>query len=149
MPRQRCRKCHEEFPLTRDHFGSTPSGGFRRLCRQCVAADTKAYDNASPERKRAAVKRASRRAQTSFSPAERTLVYQALIGQQNGQCLYCHKPLIGDNYNIDHMEPIVRGGPHTLGNMCLSCVQCNKEKHNKTVDEYRAWRRLNRLPVLF
>jgi 5-methylcytosine-specific restriction endonuclease McrA len=149
MISQRCLKCHNEYPLTRDHFGSTPSGGFRRDCRQCKAADTKAYDNASPERKRAAVKRASRRAKTSFSPNEREAVYQALIGQQNGRCLYCLKKLIGNDYQIDHMKPIVKEGLHTLGNMCLSCIQCNKEKHNKTVDEYREWRRLNRLPILF
>jgi 5-methylcytosine-specific restriction endonuclease McrA len=114
-----------------------------------MAAYTKAYDNKSPERKRKAVERASRRATTSFSAAERALVYQALIGQQNGRCLYCRETLIGDNYHIDHMKPIARIGDHTLSNMCISCIQCNKEKHNKTLDEYRAWRRLNRLPVLF
>jgi 5-methylcytosine-specific restriction endonuclease McrA len=149
VSRQTCRKCQNVFPLTRKYFGSTPSGGFRRSCRSCQAAYTKEYDNATLERKRNAKERAARRSSTCFSASERAAVYHALIGRQNGCCFYCRKTLIGDNYHIDHMKPVVKGGSHTLGNLCLSCVQCNQEKHNKTVDEYRDWRRLNRLPILF
>ena len=36
---------------------------------------------------------------------------------------------------------MTRGGIHTLDNFVLACMQCNQEKHNKTVDEYRTWLR--------
>jgi 5-methylcytosine-specific restriction endonuclease McrA len=63
-------------------------------------------------------------------------------------CFYCKKRLTGD-YHIDHKTPIVAGGKHELENFALSCTQCNQEKYNKGLDEYRAWRRLNGLPILF
>ena len=41
------------------------------------------------------------------------------------------------------------GCGHELENLVLACVQCNQEKYDKTLDEYRAWRRKNRMEVLF
>ncbi|MGZ8400224.1 MAG: HNH endonuclease [Methyloceanibacter sp.] len=56
---------------------------------------------------------------------------------------------LGAQYHVDHKIPIANGGAHELANFALACSQCNQEKYTKTLEEYRVWRRKNRLPVLF
>lgn len=63
-------------------------------------------------------------------------------------CYYC-KDELDEKFHIDHMEPINRGGRHELSNFALACAQCNQEKYNKTIEEYRHWRRKNGLDVKF
>jgi len=42
--------------------------------------------------------------------------------------------------DLDHILPISRGGADVKKNIVLSCTFCNKEKHNKDLNEYRIWR---------
>lgn len=146
VEKRACKTCSKVQPLTREYFGSTPSGGFRGQCRTCMREHVRAYNNASAERKQAAVERAMRR--THFSEADRDKHRTALLRRDGSHCFYCRKAL-GAAYHVDHKLPLAKGGTDALSNLALACVQCNQEKHNKTVDEYRSWRRRNRLPVLF
>lgn len=61
------------------------------------------------------------------------------------RCDYCGVDLHGGGH-ADHMTPIARGGSHDSGNITLACSKCNAEKHAKTADEYREWRRERGLP---
>lgn len=107
------------------------------------------YDNANATRRQAAVDRAMRRSNAAFSARERERYHQLLIERDGSVCYYCRTKLAYD-FHIDHKTPIVRGGArYDPDNLALSCVQCNQEKHNKNIDEYRDWRRKNRLEVLF
>lgn len=146
---RRCKDCGKVFPLTRDFFGSTRSGGHRYQCRSCMRQHVRAYDSQSQERKDAAVARAQKRADIRFTSSEREH-YRILLERRDGgfACFYCKKAL-GTDFHIDHKVPIVKGGLHLIENFALACLQCNQEKHNKDVDEYRKWRRKNRLPTAF
>jgi 5-methylcytosine-specific restriction endonuclease McrA len=147
MTEQRvCKYCGESKPLTREHFGSTPSGGFRHKCRACMRDYVREYDSKNPERKQAAIERSMRR--SHFAGGERIRIEASLRERDGGNCFYCRKPL-SITLHIDHLIPVIKGGKDDLPNLVLACVQCNQEKHNKTPEEYRAWRKLNRLPVLF
>ena len=53
-------------------------------------------------------------------------------------CAYCGNPLNGAG-EIDHKTPISRGGDNSPGNLTLACRPCNRDKHGKTVAEFRAW----------
>jgi 5-methylcytosine-specific restriction endonuclease McrA len=144
MEERTCKHCGGTFPLNREHFGSTPSGGFRHKCRACVRQHVWQYDNANEERKRAAVARAQRRSHLGWTDGERESLKRSLARRDGAKCFYCGVLLIG-NCHIDHKTPVVKGGTNTLGNLVLACVQCNQEKHNKTVSEYRVWRSKNGL----
>jgi 5-methylcytosine-specific restriction endonuclease McrA len=63
-----------------------------------------------------------------------------LYKNQKGKCWWCQKPLKG-KYEIDHRVPISRGGLHDRKNIVISCVSCNRSKHNKLPQEW-AWRLL-------
>jgi hypothetical protein len=43
-----------------------------------------------------------------------------------------------DKAEIEHMTPTSRGGGHTLDNVAVACGDCNRRKHARTADEWRA-----------
>lgn len=106
----------------------------------------KAYDGASIERKAAASERAQRR--EHLSAAQRTDAAAKLRVRDGAICAYC-KRLLGSEFHVDHKTPVRKGGGHELANLALACIQCNQEKHSKTVAEYRSWRVRVGLPVAF
>lgn len=57
---------------------------------------------------------------------------------RNSPCFYC-----GSNKKIelDHVIPICRNGTHGLGNIVSSCQHCNRQKKDKTVMEWRIWKK--------
>lgn len=111
-----------------------------------MRAHVKAYDNADEARKHAASKRAARR--SHFSAADRARFERLLRERDGRRCFYCHVPLAAE-FHLDHVRPLIKGGKDDPSNLVLACLQCNQEKHNKTIEEYRAWPRRNQLPVRF
>ena len=43
-------------------------------------------------------------------------------------CSYCSK-YCTTNYQIDHIDPISKGGTHTLDNFTIACPSCNSSKN--------------------
>lgn len=53
-------------------------------------------------------------------------------------CQYCGK--IGGILEIDHIIPFSKGGPDDMSNLITSCRRCNRQKKDKTVEEFIKWR---------
>ena len=58
-----------------------------------------------------------------------------LYATQEAKCYYCSIS-IEEEYHIDHMTPIVRGGSNDVSNLCLTDPECNMRKHTKTAEEF-------------
>lgn len=58
----------------------------------------------------------------------------ALYNQQQGKCHWC-KTDVGNDYHIDHVVPLSRGGSNDIGNLVISCPYCNKSRGNKLPEE--------------
>ena len=43
--------------------------------------------------------------------------------------------------SIDHILAIARGGDNSLGNLAIAHRSCNCEKKDKTVEEYKKWKK--------
>lgn len=57
-----------------------------------------------------------------------------LFERDEGRCAYCKGQLLyNDNWHIDHIKPISKGGTNDLTNLVLSCSRCNLEKRDKEV----------------
>jgi len=51
-------------------------------------------------------------------------------------CQYCGDR--GGNLECDHVIPVCRGGTSDDANLVTSCFKCNRSKHSKTLEEWRA-----------
>lgn len=51
-------------------------------------------------------------------------------------CYYCASTILTADIEFDHVIPISRQGPHTLYNLAVSCMGCNRSKHAKTPAEW-------------
>lgn len=62
----------------------------------------------------------------------------ALFRKQHGHCLGCSCSL--QEYHVDHIHPVSRGGSNNPENLQLLCPTCNRSKGNKTMAEWLLWR---------
>lgn len=149
LPTQKCNKCDQIFPVTREFFGQTKQKSgrvtFRQVCRACMRANTARHYDEAPEKVIARVahrKDQDARADGNYSDSDIART-RAELGDR---CRYCDAPLNGGG-EIEHLTPISRGGTHWPANITLACFQCNKEKHSKTLEEYLTWRKQRGLPT--
>jgi len=56
--------------------------------------------------------------------------------QQDGRCVYCGATLNND-YHIDHIIPLSRGGTNFVGNIQLLCPTCNMRKGTMLSIEFK------------
>ena len=63
---------------------------------------------------------------------------QELMRRQNNTCVYCGRRRTARNFEIDHMDPVVRGGSNDKSNLQVICGQCNQRKGMQTDEEFRA-----------
>ena len=51
-------------------------------------------------------------------------------------CGYCGVAMQYQDKSMDHLIPISRGGAHSIENVEVVCLQCNKAKHCDTALEF-------------
>lgn len=44
------------------------------------------------------------------------------------RCVYCGEQLDASELTVDHVQPRVKGGDHSRGNLVACCRRCNAEK---------------------
>lgn len=49
--------------------------------------------------------------------------------RDGGKCHICSKKVSKNNWHLDHIIPLSRGGTHTRNNVAVSCPMCNLKKH--------------------
>lgn len=57
------------------------------------------------------------------------------------RCVYCGKVCEAGELTLDHVQPRVKGGDHSEGNLVTCCTQCNEAKAGEA-----AWSFLARNP---
>lgn len=62
----------------------------------------------------------------------RTMVFE----RDDYTCRYCGER--GKRLECDHVFPVARGGDSTPDNLAAACIQCNRSKRDKTVEEWFA-----------
>ena len=68
---------------------------------------------------------------------------ETLFRRQNHQCIICGKRRLIKNLQIDHIFPVVRGGPDNISNYQLLCPPCNQRKGIQSNQEfYDRYRRI-------
>ncbi|MDQ2716030.1 MAG: RNA-guided endonuclease IscB [Chloroflexota bacterium] len=57
-----------------------------------------------------------------------------LLEKWHRRCAYCRKA--ATRFEIDHVVPRSRGGSDRVGNLVLSCAECNRKKGTQTADAF-------------
>jgi hypothetical protein len=55
-------------------------------------------------------------------------------------CVYCGEAFLAEELTLDHVEPRMRGGDDSEGNLVACCVGCNREKGGRPAWSYLARR---------
>jgi 5-methylcytosine-specific restriction endonuclease McrA len=59
-----------------------------------------------------------------------------VFARDDYRCVYCGKRFAGDELSVDHVEPRVRGGDQSSGNLVTACKGCNTRKGDRRVSAF-------------
>jgi hypothetical protein len=51
-------------------------------------------------------------------------------------CPYCRATMSQDDKSVDHMDPLARGGLHSIFNVTICCKACNTKKSSRSFVEW-------------
>lgn len=149
-------KQREYYIRNRDRISVYAKAYFKRtypIIRKKLIAQTTAYIRSHPEIRRKCRKNWERNHPEKYRAHNRagSLAYKArkrgasvgdkqinsLIRQWRMEpefvCTYCRQCFPTTKLSIDHIHPIVKGGKHTVTNICRSCGPCNSKKRDKVL----------------
>lgn len=106
---------------------------WRETHREVIRERKKVYQEANPDvqRERAARRRA-RKASAFIGPA---FTRQQVWDRDGGTCHLCNLPADPNDWHMDHVIPLVRGGAHSFENAAVSHPTCNLRKGARLLDE--------------
>ena len=65
---------------------------------------------------------------------------QTIFARDGFRCVYCGRVRDVEDLSLDHVEPRVKQGDHSPGNLVTACAACNTEKGGRPAWEYLAER---------
>lgn len=65
---------------------------------------------------------------------------QRIFERDGFRCAYCDAVFPAEHLTVDHVEPRMRGGDGSDGNLVTCCVACNAEKGGQAAWRYLATR---------
>lgn len=149
----RCKVCQREYRKTR--YKERPEvKAYHRAYRRRPEVKARKnrlrrarYDPAQ-ERRRYAQRRAKPRYRAQMKA--RKAAYRARLARaegsvsaddirrryeaQQGRCHWCGVKL--DDYHVDHVIPLSKGGADSPANICVSCPRCNLSKNDKLPHDF-------------
>ncbi len=142
---KKCKDCGTEYLETREYFGQyknirggVTKIGYRNTCRKCMAERTAKHSEENPhlvQNRRDRRKELEENARGYYWDSDIQIIRKEL----QEQCRFCGASLNGGG-EIEHLTPLSRGGTNYPRNLTLACLNCNREKTNKTLEEYCEWR---------
>lgn len=69
---------------------------------------------------------------------------QAIFARDGHRCVYCGRVLDARYLSVDHVEPRVKRGDQSPGNLVTACMACNREKGGRAAWDYLADRPVER-----
>lgn len=66
-----------------------------------------------------------------------TKVRKRVYEKYGGRCAYCGEPIEYKEMQLDHMEPLAKGGADNEANYMPACRTCNHYKSTLTVEQFR------------
>jgi 5-methylcytosine-specific restriction endonuclease McrA len=65
---------------------------------------------------------------------------ERILRRDRFRCVYCGEAFAAEELTLDHVEPRMRGGDGSEGNLVACCRACNEEKGHQPAWQYLAQR---------
>jgi len=115
------REARREY--TRKYAAAHPEG---------VRESVRKYRAAHPEVQLAHnAKRRALKLGAFVESVSRAIVYK----RDGGRCHLCGKKARKDNWHLDHIMPLSKGGEHSYRNVAVACPGCNLHKHKRPIGQ--------------
>lgn len=59
-----------------------------------------------------------------------------IFARDGYRCAYCGTVFTSDLLSVDHVQPRVKGGDHSGGNVVTACIPCNTAKASRSLVQY-------------
>jgi 5-methylcytosine-specific restriction endonuclease McrA len=150
MKSKTCSKCGEEKPISQFEARKDSRDGYRQYCRGCKKSQArKAWQKWADKgnlkywnkRARSLNSKGSRRngiAGEIISNSKPLIGLELMeLYEKSPLCLYCELELTPTKVVFDHKQPLSRKDEHSIGNLSLTCIDCNQLKQARTDEEFR------------
>jgi hypothetical protein len=154
-----CGICGEIKPHTQYSKSKREKDGLNYMCSDCVSAKAQAYKLSGKKKESDKKYRTSDKGKATCSynykrrnsrQRDKSVFmitrdqWDTMVASCNGVCPYCNNPT--DNFTLDHLTPISKGGKHVPENIIPCCHSCNASKQHRDVFEwleYKGYAKVN------
>ncbi len=127
-----CGACKQFKPREGFYTNKRTLLGLTSQCRKChtqTGLASRDREKALVSNRRSEAKRRARKAQSAVTITVKELAeFEKVWGDR---CLKCGATA---DLQWDHIEPLAKGGAHSLANLQRLCGRCNNQKHTRTKD---------------
>jgi 5-methylcytosine-specific restriction endonuclease McrA len=131
---KKCGRCQEVKPVSNFYPNKTSVDNLTSYCASCVKAYY--YAPAAYGTTRWWTRRCSGFHLKGVKGKEAQKLFES-----NPFCHYCEVTLTAKECHLDHLTPRSRGGKSEIGNICVTCKECNRMKDTMTELEFRIFLR--------
>jgi len=71
-------------------------------------------------------------------PRHSAISREAVFARDQWCCVYCGTEGTPESLSVDHVQPRMRGGDHSAGNVVTACLACNARKAHRSHAEFLA-----------
>lgn len=148
---KRCSKCRRFKSIGSFGGDKRAVDGLQSQCKACICANGKRWREANPDKWRAA-----RRGWKTANPDKVRAIHRNtshkryrqkkagglgaadLLAWEAAQPKACHwcGCCCAQEFHVDHVAPLAKGGVHELSNLCIACPTCNLRKGAKDPIEF-------------
>ena len=138
--RERHRESLRRWRALRGDACKVAAAEYRKANRSRSAEVGREWRRKNPGKARAIV--SARRARLRGAAVGDRKAYAAFVdwarAAKSVPCYWCRKPTKPgkDSRHIDHITPLAKGGADAVGNLCVSCPNCNLTKNAKQPFEF-------------
>lgn len=105
---------------------------YRDKGRAAKAITSAAYAKAHPDR-RAAIEQQRRARKRGLGAGVSSSAWRAVREAYGWRCAYCARLPPAQSLQMEHVDPLSKGGTHDVTNVVPACQQCNSSKQAKTL----------------
>lgn len=139
-----CRRCHATLPVEKFVDGSGDMNPRGYYCRACHLKRVEARHRAAIKKERSYVRKLKIVYGAYWRHYAAPEYFHTMLRDERDFCPYCGTrfcDVVPDQFNaspvhIDHMDPLDRGGEHSIRNAVLCCGPCNIKKGKRSFGQW-------------